>query len=100
MNRHFRFTNYLALVVAVVTAFGLASCATYSKMSERRPRFIPFTSGAGLLTNAEMGIVKAMQIDRRDPLVTLGEYMSAAETALRQLERRPRIPSRRQTVSC
>ena len=99
MNRHFRFTNYLPLVVAVVTACGLASCATYSKVSERRPRFIPFTSGAGPLTNAETGIVKAMQIDRRDPLAALGEYMSAAETALRQLERSPQDETARHTYN-
>jgi hypothetical protein len=63
------------------------------------PRFIPFTSGAGLLTNADMGIVKAMQIDRRDPLVALGEHMSAAETALRQLERRPQDETARHTYN-
>src|SRR6516165_9753098 len=89
MNRRFKFTNYLALGVAVVTAFGLASCATYSKVSERRPRFIPFTTGAGPLANAQTAIVKAMRIDRRDPVVALGEYISAAETALRQLKRSP-----------
>ena len=99
MNRHLRFTKYLPLVVAVVTACGLASCATYSKVSERRPRFIPFTSGAGPLTNAETGIVKAMQIDRRDPLAALGEYMSAAETALRQLERSPQDETARHTYN-
>ena len=99
MNGHFRFTNYLPWVVAVVTACGLASCATYSKVTERRPRFIPFTSGAGPLTNAETGIVKAMQIDRRDPLVALGEYMSGAETALRQLERSPQDETARHTYN-
>ena len=71
----------------------------YSKVSERRPRFIPFTGGAGPLTNAETGIVKAMQIDRRDPLVALGEYMSAAETALRQLERSPQDETARHTYN-
>jgi len=68
-------------------------------VSERRPRFIPFTSGAGRLKNAETGIVKAMQIDRRDPLVALGEYMSAAETALRQLERSSQDETARHTYN-
>src|SRR6516165_2333546 len=81
--------NFSRLAVGLITACALASRATYSKVSERRPHFMPFTSGAGPLANAETGIVKAMQIDRRDPLVALGEYMSAAETALGQLNRSP-----------
>ena len=99
MNRRFRLTSYLPLVVTVVTACALASCATYSKVSERRPHFTPVTSGAGPLANAETGIVRAMEIDRRDPLVALGEYMSAAETALRQLKRSPNDETARKTYN-
>jgi len=80
-------------------AVSLSSCATYSKVSERRPHFIPFTSGAGPLANAESKIVKAMLIDRRGPLAALGEYMSAAETALRQLERSPQDETARHTYN-
>jgi hypothetical protein len=89
INRHFKFTNYPASVVAVVTVCGFASCATYSKVSQRRPRFIPFATGTGPLANAQTAIVKAMRIDRRDPVVALGEYISPAETALRQLKHSP-----------
>jgi pimeloyl-ACP methyl ester carboxylesterase len=102
MNRRFRLTSYLPLVVTVVTACALASCATYSKVSERRPHFTQVTrgtSGAGPLANAETGIVRAMGIDRRDPLVALGEYMSAAETALRQLKRSPNDETARNTYN-
>jgi len=98
MNRRFRLTSYLPLVVTVVTC-ALASCATYSKVSEGRPHFTPVTSGAGSLANAETGIVRAMEIDRRDPLVALGEYMSAAETALRQLKRSPNDETARKTYN-
>jgi hypothetical protein len=70
-----------------------------SKVSERRPRFIPLASGAGPLTNAQTGIVKAMRIDRRDPLVALREYLSAAETALRQLRRSPNDQTARNTYN-
>src|SRR5215831_20899860 len=70
-----------------------------SKVSERRPRFIPLASGAGPLTNAETGIVKAMRIDRRDPLGALGEYLSAAETALEQLRRSPSDQTTRNTYN-
>jgi len=89
MNAHFTFNRYLPLALAVVTACALGSCATYSKVNERRPHFIPFASGGGPLANAQAQIVKATRIDRRDPLVALGEYMSAAEAALRQLDRSP-----------
>src|SRR6516164_8802205 len=99
MNRRFRLTSYLRLVVTVVTACALASCATYSKVSERRPHFTPATSGAGPLANAETGIAKAMRIDRRDPLVALGEYISAAETALQQLKRSPNDETARNTYN-
>src|SRR5215469_18478172 len=99
MNRRFSFTSYLPLIAAAATACALASCATYSKVSERRPRFIPFTSGSGSLANVETGIAKAMRIDRRDPLVALGEYISAAETALQQLKRSPNDATARKTYN-
>ena len=99
MKEHFTLTRFPNFALAIVMACALVGCATYSKVSERRPRFIPFTSGAGPLTNAETGIVKAMQIDRRDPLAALGEYMSAAETALRQLERSPQDETARHTYN-
>ena len=99
MNSH-PSPNFSRLAVTLITACVLASCATYSKVSERRPRFMPFTSGAGSLANAETGIVKAMRIDRREPLVALGEYLRAAETALGQLNRAPtmRLHAKRTTL--
>ena len=60
---------------------------------------MPFTSGAGSLANAETGIVKAMRISRRDPLAALGEYISAAETALDQLKRSPNDETARKTYN-
>jgi pimeloyl-ACP methyl ester carboxylesterase len=60
---------------------------------------MPFTSGAGPLTNAETGIVKAMRIDRRDPLVALGEYLSAAQAALGHLKRSPNDQTARKTYN-
>jgi pimeloyl-ACP methyl ester carboxylesterase len=40
-----------------------------------------------------------MRIDRRDPLVALGEYISAAETALDQLKRSPNDEAARKTYN-
>ena len=59
-------------------------------MSERRPRFHPIASAVGGLANAQGAIAKALQLDRSNPLAALDEYMSAAQTALRQFEGNPR----------
>ena len=78
-------------------ACAFASCATYSRVSERRPRFIPLLSGP--LANATAKIARATRIDRRDPPVALGEYLDAAEAALRQLERTPNDETARNTYN-
>ena len=94
----FTSNRYLPLALAIFAACALESCATYSSVSERRPRFIPF-AGDGPLANAATYIVKAMRIDRSDPLVALGEYISAAETALDQLKRSPNDETARNTYN-
>jgi len=94
----FKSNRYLPLALAIFAACALESCATYSSVSERRPRFIPF-AGSGPLANAATHIVKAMRIDRSDPLVALGEYISAAETALDQLKRSPNEETARNTYN-
>jgi pimeloyl-ACP methyl ester carboxylesterase len=99
MNTRLPFDRYLQLALAVVTACALGSCATYSKVSERRPRFIPFATGVGPLANAQTEIARATQRDRRDPLIALGEYMSAAEVALHQLDRNPNDQAARNTYN-
>ena len=91
--------NFSRLAVALITACVLVSCATYSKVSEKRPRFVLSTRPVGMLANAKAGIDRAMRIDRRDPLVALGGYMSAAETALRQLKRSPNDETARNTYN-
>ena len=91
--------NFSRVAVALITACVLAGCATYSKVSEKRPRYVLSTRPVGMLANAEAGIDRAMRIDRRDPLVALGGYMSAAETALRQLKRSPNDETARNTYN-
>jgi hypothetical protein len=76
-------------VLGIAVACAIASCATYSKVGEKRPRFIPAAGGSGAIATAEAKITKGLQADRHDPLVALGEYMTAAEIALGQLERDP-----------
>jgi pimeloyl-ACP methyl ester carboxylesterase len=98
MIAHFILTRWRSLALAVLMACAFASCApTYSRVSERRPRFIPLLSGP--LANATAKIARATRIDRRDPAVALGEYLNAAEAALRQLERTPNDETARNTYN-
>ena len=90
MKEHFILNRFANFALAIIIAFALASCATYSKVSERRPRFRPIASAVDRVANAEAAIAKALQLDRSEPLAALDEYISAAETALRQFERNPR----------
>ena len=90
MKEHFTLTRFPNFALAIIIACALVGCATYSKVSERRPRFHPIASAVGRLANAEAAIAKALQLDRSNPLVALDKYMSAAEMALRQFERNPR----------
>ncbi len=89
-NKHFVLTRFPQFAVALITACAIAGCATYSKVSEKRPSYNAVAGGTGALANANAEIVKALQLDRRDPLVALGEYMTAGETAWRQLQRNSR----------
>jgi pimeloyl-ACP methyl ester carboxylesterase len=82
--------NTIMLAVAVLTACALAGCSTYSKVSEKRPRYQPLAVATGAVTKAEAEIVEALRRERRDPLAALGGYLTAAETASHQLQRNPR----------
>jgi pimeloyl-ACP methyl ester carboxylesterase len=90
MKEHFTLTRFPNFALAIIIACALTGCVTYSKVSERRPRFRPIASAVGRLANAEAAIAKGLQLDRSKPLAALDEYMSAAETALQQFERNSR----------
>ena len=47
------------------------------------------------LANAEAEIVKAQRLDRSEPLAALAAYITATETASRQLQRSPQDESAR-----
>jgi pimeloyl-ACP methyl ester carboxylesterase len=76
------------LATITVIAYTLAGCATYSKVSEKRPSYRPLGAG-GLLANVEERIVRAARLDRSRPLAALGEYMVVAQVAAREIERNP-----------
>src|ERR1700730_19141642 len=88
-NKLFVLTRFPQLAVALITASAVAGCTTYSKVSERRPLYSVAAGATGALASANAEIVKALQLDGADPLAARGEYMTAAETASRQLQRNP-----------
>ena len=89
MKEHFTLTRFPSFALGIIIASALAGCATYSKVSERRPHFRPIASAVGRLANTEAAIAKALQLDRGKPLAALSEYMIASETALRQFAQNP-----------
>src|ERR1700740_744004 len=75
--------------MAFVMVCLLASCATYSKVSERRPRFRPVAGTIGALAKVQSEILEAQRFDRSQPLAALGGYLTAAQMAALQLRSNP-----------
>ncbi len=71
-----------------VTTCALVGCASYSKVSEKRPLYQPGRA-IGALGHAEQQIVNAMLHDRREPLAALAGFISAAETSAKLLQKNP-----------
>jgi len=90
MNSHFGFTRFGHLAFTLAFVCALAGCSTYSGVREIRPRFNPPPGGVRKLAGAESEIARAQQICKRTPLAALGAYITAVETAARQLHRNPR----------
>src|SRR5580704_11977899 len=88
-NKDLTFTRWPRFSVVLIMAGAIAGCATYSKVSVKRPHFLPVPGRTGALAKVEAEIVKALGSDRREPLAALGGYMTAAETALLQLQHDP-----------
>jgi pimeloyl-ACP methyl ester carboxylesterase len=73
---------------AFLTLFAVAGCASYSTVKERRP-LIRAIFGPTVAEGRESGILRAQRLDRRQPLVALGEYLEVVESASRQLVEKP-----------
>ena len=78
-----------ASLLTVSAALTLAGCSQYASVSEKRPEFHPLRSAASSLISVEQGIAAALRKERGEPLAALGGYLSAAQTAARELERNP-----------
>jgi pimeloyl-ACP methyl ester carboxylesterase len=99
INRHLTLTRIKQFAVGLLAACALASCATYSKVSEKRPRYLPLAGAKGLLATVNAEMVKALQLDRQDHLAALAEYLTAAQTASLALQRNPQDEPARQAYN-
>src|SRR4030095_3470329 len=52
-------------------------------------QFRPVRATVAALVSAEQGIVKALREEKRDPLAAVGEYLTSAEQAAKQLAETP-----------
>jgi hypothetical protein len=77
------------ITIFLTAALTFAGCAQYASISERRPQFRPVRAEIGALVSVEQRIAEAMRQEKREPLVAMGELLTAAETAAQQLARNP-----------
>lgn len=70
-------------------AMGLTGCVQYATVSEKRPRFRPLRNTVGALAKTDQCIANGMACEHRRPLESLGLLLTAANEAVRQLERNP-----------
>jgi len=92
MSWFFKLQQRQRLAVAssvLVIASLLSACAQqYAEVSKKQPRLIG-TPGTGLLAAAEQTITKAVHGEHGEPLVALGDCLTAIEIASRELRRSP-----------
>ncbi len=74
---------------ALLAAFALVGCGSYSTIKERRPLFRANAGTAGP-DGGEATILRALRFDRSRPLVALGDYLSVIETASKRLAENPK----------
>jgi hypothetical protein len=66
------------IFLCLLGALALTGCGTYSKVSEKRPSFLPNPIGRGVLAGAEAEITKALHHERSRPIDALDDYLEAA----------------------
>jgi pimeloyl-ACP methyl ester carboxylesterase len=81
--------NISGKILSLLVALALAGCAQYATVSKTKPQFRPVRSTLGALVSAEQSIARALRAEKREPLRALSEYLTAAQTAARQLARNP-----------
>ncbi|HEY5752608.1 MAG TPA: alpha/beta fold hydrolase [Chthoniobacterales bacterium] len=81
--------------ILLVSTLLFAGCAQYATVAERKPLFHPVRATVGTLVSVEQSITEALRQEKREPLVALGELLTAAQLAAQQLARNPADTSAR-----
>jgi pimeloyl-ACP methyl ester carboxylesterase len=69
-------------LAATLIAAGIAGCASYSSVTEKRPHYTPVTPEG-------RRIAEAMEVGRRQPEASIGKYLDAASAAAEELRAHP-----------
>ncbi|HEY5705318.1 MAG TPA: alpha/beta hydrolase [Terrimicrobiaceae bacterium] len=78
------------VLLALSAALWLCGCAQYATVSETKPQFRPaIATSGGALTSFQQAVARAAWQQKRPALVAMGELLSAADLAARQLARNP-----------
>ncbi len=75
--------------LVLLAALGFAGCAPYASVSSVRPSFHPAGSTVRTLAPVERRISTALRQQKREPLVAIGGFLAAAQSAQQQLLRNP-----------
>ncbi len=81
--------NHLLILCAGMSCLALPNCARIATVSERRPVFRPLKAAVGLPGEIQNHITTALKNGSRDPMASLGSYLTAAESAARELTKNP-----------
>jgi len=73
-------------LIPTLAALALAGCAQYATVSHKKPQFHPPGATAG---SVQQGIANGLRQEKRDPLASIGEYLTVAELAAKQLDQNP-----------
>lgn len=78
------------LLLALTLCSLLSSCKQFAKVRETRPTLHPVSSTLGVVNTIHQGLVDSLKQTKRDPLAALAGYLTAAETASKQLALTPK----------
>jgi pimeloyl-ACP methyl ester carboxylesterase len=73
-------------LIPTLAALALAGCAQYATVSHRKPQFHPPAATAG---SVQQGVANGLRQEKRDPLASIGEYLTVAELTAKQLAQNP-----------
>src|SRR5688572_17110406 len=80
----------VAALVLFAAVAALSGCSRYASISKRRPEFRAVHAMTGSLGPVERHIKNADARERREPLLALGDYLTAAQVATEQLAQNPK----------